>query len=79
MGPENLPDPLVVALDFASILKRADIPYVIGGSVASSVHGEPRSTHGVDFVVELQATQVRALTTFCNRHTTSTRTQLSQL
>jgi len=62
MAPEHLPDPLFVALDFATILERLEIPYVIGGSVASSIHGEPRSTHDVDFVVELEATKVGQLT-----------------
>jgi hypothetical protein len=75
MAPEHLPDPLVVALNFASILERLRIRYVIGGSVASSMHGEPRSTHDVDFVVELEATQVGELTQllqltyYVDRHT----------
>jgi len=33
------------------------VPYVVGGSVASSLHGEPRSTNDVDVVADLaQAT-----------------------
>jgi hypothetical protein len=35
-------DPLAVAAHLAAILDRLNIRYVIGGSVASSVLGEPR-------------------------------------
>ena len=30
------------------LLERASIPYMVAGSVASSVHGSPRSTQDVD-------------------------------
>ena len=33
------------------ILERAGIPYMVTGSVASSVHGSPRSTQDVDLVI----------------------------
>ncbi|MEM1203431.1 MAG: hypothetical protein AAGN66_09415 [Acidobacteriota bacterium] len=33
------------------LLERADIPYMVAGSVASSVHGSPRSTQDVDLVI----------------------------
>lgn len=39
-------------------LETAEIPYMITGSVASSLQGEPRSTHDIDFVVELQHTKI---------------------
>jgi hypothetical protein len=39
-----------IALDVSSCLEQANVPYVIGGSVASSIHGEPRATMDVDFV-----------------------------
>jgi hypothetical protein len=53
-----LPDVLAVATDVAQRLERADIRYVIGGSLASSVHGEPRATLDVDLVADLQADAV---------------------
>lgn len=34
-------------------LDEAGVPYMLSGSVASTVHGEPRSTQDVDLVVEL--------------------------
>ncbi len=61
MTPETLPDPILVALDFASILDRLGAPYLVGGSLASSMHGEPRSTLDVDFVVDLDVTKVESL------------------
>lgn len=37
---------LVAAVD------RAGVPYMVTGSIASSLHGEPRSTHDVDVVID---------------------------
>jgi hypothetical protein len=53
VNPEELPDVLAIALDVANRLESARIPYVVGGSLASSVHGEPRSTMDVDVVADL--------------------------
>lgn len=50
-----VPDVLAVALDVATRLETAGVPYVIGGSLASSVHGEPRATLDVDLVADLRA------------------------
>ena len=36
-----------------AVLDRMEIPYEVGGSVASSAHGIPRTTLGVDIVVDL--------------------------
>jgi hypothetical protein len=47
--------PLVEAFD------QLGIPYYIGGSVASSVHGMPRRTQDVDVIVEIRIDQVRRL------------------
>ena len=41
-----------------SVMDRMEIPYLIGGSVASSAHGIPRTTMDVDFVADLQPEQV---------------------
>ncbi len=40
------------------ILDRAEIPYSVGGSVASSAHGIPRTTMDVDLVTDLKPDQV---------------------
>ncbi|MDA1312920.1 MAG: hypothetical protein O2968_06265 [Acidobacteria bacterium] len=39
-------------------LDRHGIPYAVGGSLASSVHGVPRSTVDIDLVVEMKQTEV---------------------
>jgi hypothetical protein len=42
-------------------MERAQVPYFLGGSLASSLQGEPRSTNDIDFVVDLRAPQVQPL------------------
>lgn len=61
MAPERAPDPVAIAISFASLLERLEIRYVIGGSLASSLHGEPRSTNDVDVVADIQPAQTGAL------------------
>jgi Domain of unknown function (DUF1814). len=39
-------------------LDRMEIPYLVGGSVASSIYGIPRMTRDVDLVVDLRAAQI---------------------
>lgn len=61
MAPDRTPEPITVAVSFVSLLERLGIPYVLGGSLASSLHGEPRSTNDVDVVTDLHPAQVKAL------------------
>ena len=42
-------------LVFLERLNRGSVPYMVTGSVASIAYGEPRLTHDVDLVVELDA------------------------
>ena len=42
-------------------LERFSIDYMIGGSVASSIYGEPRTTRDIDIVVEVTASSLRNL------------------
>ena len=42
-------------------LKSAEVPYMVTGSVASSAHGNPRSTRDLDIVVAPTSTQLRSL------------------
>lgn len=55
-------DVLRVALQVAAALEGCCCRYVVGGSLASSLSGEPRSTLDVDFAVELTEVQVGTLT-----------------
>jgi hypothetical protein len=43
-------------------LDRMEVAYSIGGSVASSEHGIPRTTLDVDLVVDLKASQIDEFT-----------------
>lgn len=54
------PDPVALALILARILERLGVRYCIGGSVASSVYGEVRTTLDVDFVADLHLEHVDA-------------------
>ena len=45
-------------LVFLEPLNRVGIPYMVTGSVAGIVYGEPRLTHDVDLVVELEASRI---------------------
>lgn len=49
-----MPEPDLFLL-FVERLNDAAIPYMVTGSVAGIVYGEPRVTHDVDLVVELDA------------------------
>ncbi len=52
---------LRTCLDVVRVLELLDIPYVVGGSLASSLHGIPRSTNDADLPVELGQETVRPL------------------
>lgn len=54
-------DPIRVALIVAEALEACRVRYLVGGSVASAVSGEPRSTLDVDLVVELTERDVEPL------------------
>jgi hypothetical protein len=46
----------------AEALEEAGIDYMVTGSLASSLQGEPRATHDIDVVVRMAARQVEELT-----------------
>lgn len=54
-------DPGRVAGEAARAFDAAGIPYLVGGSVASTVHGEPRGTLDVDFAVHMEPAQAEGL------------------
>jgi hypothetical protein len=61
MSKATDPVPLTLIARIAETFEALGIPYLIGGSVASMVHGIPRLTRDVDFVVELGAEQIAPL------------------
>jgi hypothetical protein len=46
----SMPEPDLIEL-FVQPLNQAGIRYLVSGSVASTLYGEPRVTHDIDFVV----------------------------
>lgn len=53
-------DPIGIALRVAAAIEVAGGSYFVGGSVATSLHGDPRSTNDIDFVVSLPLGQIDA-------------------
>jgi hypothetical protein len=43
----NLPEPIAVTLIVIDVLEQLNIPYVIGGSLASTQHGTTRATFDI--------------------------------
>lgn len=58
MPPAAAEDPLLFVLD---LFDELGITYMIGGSLASSIHGEPRATNDFDVVAEVAPSHVSAL------------------
>jgi len=54
-------NPLEIALLATHAMERLGIPYVVVGSAASSLHGEPRATLDVDLTVRMRAAEVEPL------------------
>ena len=48
------PDPIELALLVTGILEDLGVTYVLGGSIASTLHGEPRATLDIDIVAALR-------------------------
>lgn len=61
MSTNPLPDALRVLAEVARAFDTLGIAYLVGGSVASSTHGDFRATQDVDMVAELQNAHVNAL------------------
>ena len=56
-----LTEPVAVTLQVVDALQALHVPYVIGGSLASTVHGVGRSTMDADIVADLRLDQVESL------------------
>ena len=48
-------------IEVAALLERLGIPYLVGGSMASSILGEPRATVDVDLAIHIRSEQVDPL------------------
>ena len=54
-------NPVATPLVAAARLQALGVSYVVGGSYASSIHGEPRATRDCDFLIELTSDNTVAL------------------
>ena len=48
-----------VLLEVTRVLEELEVPYVVGGSLASSLHGIPRSTQDADLVAALRTDHIQ--------------------
>jgi hypothetical protein len=55
-----LPEPIAVTAKVTSVLEKLNVPYFIGGSLASTIYGMVRTTQDSDIVAELHPSQVQA-------------------
>jgi hypothetical protein len=55
-----LTEPIRVTLLVTSVLENLNIPYFIGGSLATAVHGVARATMDVDLVATLETQHIKA-------------------
>jgi hypothetical protein len=61
MSAEAGENAIDIALEVAAALTSVGAEYFLGGSLASSLQGEPRATNDIDFVIALPAGRVNAL------------------
>lgn len=54
-------DSITLAQELHQLLESVNIPYYVGRGVASTIHGEPRSTRDLDLVIEIQQDQIDIL------------------
>lgn len=54
-----LPEPLAVTLKVTQILEKLEVPYLVGGSLASTLYGMVRTTQDSDIVAEMHLEHVK--------------------
>lgn len=56
-----LSEPLLVVARLARTFDALGIPYLVGGSLATAIHGKPRATQDVDLVAQITLRDVEPL------------------
>lgn len=64
----ELPDTIRIILEVARAMEALQVNYFVGGSIASSIHGFPRSTQDADLVADLRPEHVRPLVAALEEH-----------
>jgi len=54
-----LPEPIAVTAKVTAVLETLDVPYFIGGSLASTLYGMIRTTQDSDIIAEMRAGHIR--------------------
>jgi hypothetical protein len=54
-------EPLQITQFVAEAFEHLQIPYLVGGSVASSLHGIPRATQDVDLVADIKSEHIQRI------------------
>jgi len=60
-GKPMLSEPVAVTLQVVDLLEALGVPYLIGGSFASAIHGVARMTMDTDLVADLRLDHVEPL------------------
>jgi len=58
----TIPDPIHIVVRLAEIFDKLNIEYMVGGSLASSIYGIPRSSLDVDLIAAVDAGRIDPLT-----------------
>ncbi len=56
-----LGEPLLITKQVVNVFSGLDIKYMVGGSLASSLHGIPRATQDIDIVVDIKPENIKDL------------------
>ena len=56
-----LSDPIRVTIQMATVMDELGVPYLVGGSIASSIYGDPRATQDIDMVAALRPAHIDQL------------------
>jgi hypothetical protein len=54
-----LPDPIEVTIKVTSVLEKLGVPYLIGGSLASTLYGMVRTTQDADIITEMRPEHIQ--------------------
>lgn len=54
-------EPFQITQLIIEVFERLQIPYLVGGSLASSLHGIPRATHDVDLIADIKLEHIQPI------------------
>ena len=63
----NLAEPIQITQSVVEVFKQLQIPYLVGGSLASSLHGIPRATQDADVVADIKTEHIQPSSKRCTR------------